>query len=282
MSVADARRLRVALLVTVLAVGACDSAPDLPLLTDPHEIVTAAAASTAGLSTVHAQVDLTGRNGGRGGQDLIRFLIEADVDLQGRNVAGRMQMTQGDPPPAAPETAEFIVLDQAIFSRNGAAPRWFASSRNDDQLPTTAQYLALIERAIGNGSAVLTLADETSCGESTCYHVSAALDMGATWLLLVAPLVGRPADPAAAPPANMMPTPGALDIYVDQDTRLLAGLTGTFSVQGTDIGFSVTFSNHDLPIRIAPPPPQLLENPNEGGGGLSPAPTAVVLESPSQ
>ena len=280
MSVDGARRTLVALLLAALAIGACESAQDPPILTDPHEIVTAAAASTAALSTVHVQIDLTGTNAGRGAQDVIRFLIETDVDVQRRNMAGRSQMTQGDPPAGAPDTSEFIVLDRAIFSRNGDAPSWFMSDRGGDQLPTTAAYLGLIQRAVGNGSAVLTLADETSCGPSTCYHVSAALNPQASWLLLAAPLVGRPADPAVAPPADMVPTPATLELYVDQKTRLLAGVEGTFSIQGTAVRFSVTFSNHDAPIRITAPPPHLIDDPNEGGAGISPAPTAVTLESP--
>lgn len=274
-----ARRSRVALLVAVLTVGACDSAQDPPILTDPHEIVTAAAASTAALSTVHAQIDLTGTNGGRA-EDLIRLRLETDIDVQERNVAGRLQMTQGDPPARAPETSEFIILEQATFSRTGDAPSWFMSNRGGDQVPTTAAYFGLIERAIGNGSAVLALADETSCGSSTCYHVSAALNPEASWLLLVAPLVGRPADPAVAPPADMVPTPATVELYVDQKTRLLAGVEGTFSIQGTAVAFSLSFSNHDAPIRITAPPPHLIDDPNQGGG-ISPAPTAVTLAPPS-
>ena len=280
MSVGVGRRSLVVLLVAVLAVGACESAQDPPILTDPHEIVTAAAASTAALGTVHVQIDLTGTNAERGAEDVIRFLIETDVDVQRRNMAGRSQMTQGDPPARAPDTSEFIVLDRAIFSRSGDAPSWFMSNRGGDQLPTTAAYLGLIEGAVGNGSAVLTVADETSCGPSTCYHVSAALNPEASWLLLVAPLVGRPADPAVAPPADMVPTPATLELYIDQKTRLLAGVDGTFSIQGTAVRFSVSLSNHDAPVRITAPPPHLIDNPNEGGVGISPAPTAVTLESP--
>ena len=279
MTVDVARQRRVALLLAVLAVGACESAQDPPLLTDPHEIVTAAAASTAALGTVHAQIDLTATNGGRA-EDLIRFRMETDIDAQGRNVAGRVQMTQGDPPARAPETSEFVILDQAIFSRNGDAPSWFMSNRGGDELPTTAAYLGLIERAIGNGSAVLALADERSCGPSTCYHVSAALDPEASWLLLVAPLIGRPADPAVAPPADMVPTPATLELYVDQKTRRLAGVEGTFSIQGTAVSFSVIFSNHDVPILITAPPPHLIDAPNQGGGGVGPAETPALSVGP--
>jgi len=76
----------------------------------------------------------------------------------------------------------------------------------------------------------------------------------------------------------MVPAPAAIDIYVEQNTRLLAAISGTFSIQGAAITFSVTFSNHDLPIRIVAPPPQLLENPN---GGFQVDPPRAAPAEPS-
>ena len=121
----------------------------------------------------------------------------------------------------------------------------------------------MIETAITNGTAVLALADAVPCGGATCYHVTAALSREASWSLLVAPLVGG--RHGRRPPApEMVPAPAALDIYVDQNTRSLAAVSGTFAIQGAAVTFSVTFSNHDLPIRIAAPPPQLIESPDGG------------------
>ena len=172
--------------------AACESAPALPILTDPHEVVTAAAASSAALSSVHVQVDLAGRNVEDPGQDLIRYGLEADIDVQGRNVAGRTRMSRGDPP-ANVEASEFVVLNGTIFSRDGAAPLWSVNDgdKNGDHLPTTAAYLTMIETAIANGTAVLALADAVPCGDATCYHVTAALSREASWSLVVSPLVER-------------------------------------------------------------------------------------------
>ena len=277
------RRLIVVLLAAGLGAGACESSDNVQLLDDPHEIVTAAVTSTAALGSLHVRVDLTAQaRDDQAGLERARFLVEADIDVQGRNVAGRSQMTQGDAAVRAPETSDFVYVDRVMFTRNSLAPRWFANDNpaNGEHLPTTAAFLGLIERAIGNRSAVLTLGDAVSCGESTCYRVRGALDPEATWLLLVAPLVGQPADPAERPPPDMVPTPGTVELFVDQKTRLLAGINGTFSIQGTAAAFAITFSNHDLPVQIVGPPPQLIENPNLGGNGISPAPTAVTLESP--
>jgi hypothetical protein len=278
-----ARRVRLAAVVgAAVAAGclaACESAPALPILTDPHEVVTAAAASTAELGSVHAQVDLAGRNVEDGGQEQIRYALEADIDVQGRNLAGRSRMSSGDAP-ANVETSEFVVLNRTIFSRNGDDPLWSANDDdgNGDHLPTTAAYLTMIETAITNGTAVLALSDAVPCGAVTCYHVTATLAREASWLLVVSPLVSGEVG-GDLPRPEMVPGPAALDIYVEQNTRLLAAMSGTFSIQGAAITFSVTFSNHDLPIRIAAPPPQLLENPN-GGFQVDP-PRAAPAASPA-
>ena len=278
-----ARRVRLAAVIGAVAVvagcvAACESAPVLPILTDPHEVVTAAAASSAALSSVHVQVDLAGRNVEDPGQELIRYGLEADIDVQGRNVAGRSRMSRGEPP-ANVEASEFVVLNGTIFSRNGADPLWSVNDNdiNGDHLPTTAAYLAMIETAIANGTAVLALADAVPCGDATCYHVRAELSREASWSLVVSPLVGG--DTGGDPPRpEMVPAPAALDIYVDQNTRLLTAMSGTFSIQGAAITFSATFSNHDLPIRIAAPPPQLLENPD---GGFQVDPPQAAPAEPS-
>jgi hypothetical protein len=259
--------------------AACESAPALPILTDPHEVVTAAAASSAALGSVHVQIELAGRNVDDGRQEQIRYALEADIDVQGRNVAGTSRMSRGDV--ANVETTEFVVLNGTIFSRDRATPLWSAndSDRNGDHLPTNAAYLTMIETAISNETAVLGLADAVPCGAATCYHVTATLAREASWSLVVSPLVSADAGAVDLPRPEMVPAPATIDIYVEQNTRSLAAVSGTFSIQGAVISFSVTFSNHDLPIRIAPPPPELLGNPN-GGIRIDP-PRAVPAESPA-
>jgi hypothetical protein len=125
---------------------------------------------------------------------------------------------------------------------------------------------------------VLALSDAVPCGAVTCYHVTATLAREASWLLVVSPLVSGEVG-GDLPRPEMVPGPAALDIYVEQNTRLLAAMSGTFSIQGAAITFSVTFSNHNLPIRIAPPPPELVGNPN-GGFRIDP-PRAAPAASPA-
>lgn len=265
-------------LAIVAAIAGCDSSPSLPLLTDPHEIVTATATSTAALGSLRVQVDLTGHDqGGRGGQDRVRIQLEADIDMQRRNLAGRAQLTMEDGVANA-GAGEFVVVDGSTFTRESPTSRWWV---NDDggagaHLPTNAEYVALLETAIAKGSAVLTLGEASPCGDGTCYHVTAALDREAAWQLIAAPLVGQRAGVGAAAPDEIVPSAATLEIYVDQKTRSLVGLTGSLSIATTEIAFSITFSNHDLPIRIAPPPPELVDSNNMEGGGVQ----QVPAESP--
>ena len=270
----------VATAVATACLAGCESSEGLPILTDPHEIVTAAAASAAALGSVHVQIALTGRNNDGAGEEQIRVALEADIDVQGRNAAGRSQLTREDNQANA-ETSEFVLAGGTIFSRDGANPRWSANDDpgNGDHLPTNGDYLTTIETAIANRSAVLTLGAAVPCGAATCYHITAALSREASWVLLVAPVAGFPAGLGGLPPPDMVPAPAAVDIYVEQKTRTLAAVSGTFSIRGAEIAFSVTFSNHDLPIRIAPPPPQLVDDPN-GGFQIDP-PRAAPAVSPA-
>jgi len=252
----------VATAVATACLAGCESSEGLPILTDPHEIVTAAASSAAALGSVHVQIALTGTNNIGAGAEQIRYALEADIDVQGRNVAGRSQLTRDNQ--ANAEAGEFVLAGGTIFSREGANPRWSANDDpgNGDHLPTNGDYLTTIETAIANRSAVLTLGAAVPCGDATCYHITVGLFREASWALLVAPVAGFPAGLGGLPPPDMVPAPATIDVYVEQKTRMLAAVSGTFSIQGAEIAFSVTFSNHDLPIRIAPPAPQLVDNPD--------------------
>jgi hypothetical protein len=266
--------------VVAACLAGCESSEGMPILTDPHEVVTAAAASTAALGTVHVQIDIAGRNEDAAGGEQIRYAVQADIDVQGRNIAGRTQLTRSDNQ-ANVETSEFVFVGGTIFSRDGANPRWTANddAGNGGHLPTNGAYLTMIETAISNRSAALTLGEAVPCGAATCYHVTAALSREASWALLVAPVVGEAAAAGEAVQPELVPAPATIDVYVEQKTRSLAAVSGNFSVGGAVILFSVTFSNHDLPIRIAAPPPQLVDNPN-GGLRIDP-PRAAPVASPA-
>ena len=271
-----ARGGAVALLLAVAgAAAACQSNESLPLLTDPHEIVTAAATSAAALGSVHVQIDLRGQNRDPvGGQEGIRFQIAADIDVQARNVGGRTIMTQDNGANSA-ETSEFILVGGKLFRHLTTDPRWTVANNGGggDHLPSNAEYVDAIEQAVTNGSAVLTLADAVQCGESTCYHVTASLNEAATRDLLVAPLIGQPPTEGAVP--DFPVSAGQVDVFVDQATRTLSGLTIAFTVQQTAVSVSIAFSNHDVPIRIGHPPLQLVDDLSGGGAqpGVQAAPT---------
>ncbi len=262
--------MAVLLMLVMAATGACQSTEPRPLLTDPQAIVAAAAASSASLATVHAQIDLraTDREAPRG-QNEARILLEADIDVRGRAVAGRSRITL--PGGEGNELSEFIQLDGTTFSRDEGAQQWSVHSAGGAHLPTTGAYVDLISRAMANGSATLALEEPVGCGERMCYHVAAALDLDATWRLLVGPIVGDSAGPDEAPRPDMVLVPATLELFVDQESTWLMGFTGSFGIQQSLVAVTVTFLNHDQPIRIAPPPAELLDGSDEGGIDEQPA-----------
>jgi hypothetical protein len=255
-------RLAVILLAVTGAAG-CGSPEPLPILDDPHEILTAAGQSTAALGTVHARIELTITEIGAGGA-AAEALLEADIDVPRRNLAGRAQYSR---PGGQVEASEFVLLDGVIFSRQLPAADWDTNPdpANGDHLPTSAGYLALIEGEIAAGRVGLQLGDPESCADSTCYRVLARLDSEAAWRLLLAPVTGDRPDAPLADRAVRRVDEATMDLFVDQATRRLVRLTTTFSADQFSIGATVTFSAHDAPLQIIAPPVNPLRPGNEGG-----------------
>ncbi len=280
---------RVVALLAVLALvapAACDSSTDgLPILTDPAEVLAAAASSTASLRTVHTRIDLSvAAAGGDIADRRLTVLIESDIDVQTRNVAGRARTRTQDDAERVDES-EFVIVDGARFDRVPPAVRWLGMAEaGGDHLPTTPEYVAAIDAAVQRGGIVLDLAEAEACGEATCYHLTVRLDELTTWQLLVGPLSGRTPIGGGPPEPELVPGPATVDIYVDRATRLLVGLTGAFSVAEASVAFSIAFSNHDAPLAIVAPPPGLVDDGGglEGGAGPpQPAPVQEVTPAPS-
>ena len=251
----------VVLMLAVTGTAGCAAEP-LPILDDPHEIVTAAGQSSAALGTVHARIELTINQVGAGG-GAAQALVEADIDVPRRNIAGRAQYSM---PGGQVDRSEFVLLDRVIFSRNLPDAGWNRNPdpANGNHLPTNTGYLALIESEIAAGRVGLELGDPAPCAESTCYRVLVRLDSEAAWRLLLAPITGDRPDAPLADRSVRRVDEATMELFVDQATRRLAHLTATFSADQISVATTVTFSAHDAPVQIVPPggPPQ---PDNEGG-----------------
>ncbi len=282
--------------LAVLAAVGCQSTSNggQPLLTDPAEVVMAGVRSTAALHAVHARFDigsqLTGGQllGGPQQQFTSRVTMDLDIDLDTRSLAGRSVMTGIGPD----QTSDVILVGGQQFSRNSPDTRWTQFSLGQ-AMPflTNEQVVELISAVVENGGAQLSLTEPEACGEATCYHAVVDLDPTATWQLIGSVFMGGPA--AGPPPAGAGIPPITLHLLVDQSTRALIAVNTAISMQGNVTTLAVTLSNHDVPIQIAPPPPALVDQMNNGfgGGGVitnvggevpvpTPAPVPAAVESP--
>jgi hypothetical protein len=259
-------RLAVLLLAVTGAAG-CGSPEPLPILDDPHEVVTAAGQSTAALGAVHARIELTITEIGAGGGPA-QALLETDIDVQRRNVVGRSQYNAV----GRAESSEFVLLDGVIFSRRLPAAGWDTNPdpANGDHLPTNAGYLALLEGEIAAGRVGLQLGEPEPCAEATCYRVLVRLDSEAAWRLLLAPITGDRPDTPLADRTVRRVDEATMELFVDQATRRLVRLTTTFGADQVSIGATVTFSAHDAPVQIIAPPVNPLQPDNQGGATFTP------------
>jgi hypothetical protein len=215
-----------------------------------------------------------------------RTTLDLDLDLATRNYAGRSVSGVG----GVDQTSEVISVDGKQFTRNPPDARWtqFPNFGGGPVFPTNDVVVAAIRALIEGGGTGLTLADPQPCGDATCYHVIAELNKAATWQLLAPIVVGGP---ASGPPPPDFPVPAlAIDMLVDQATRALLVAKTTLVTQGISVDLAVTLSNHDVEVLIAPPPPGMVDQMNNGFGGggvitdvgdeVTPAPEPASAESP--
>lgn len=253
--------------VTTFALIGCQPASNgsQPLLADPGEVVMAGVHSTAELHTVHARMEMTfqGPAGqGLGGQAMSgRMVFDVDADLDTRSFAGRtVASIQGMPA----MTSDMILVGGQEFSRNAPDTRWMQMPQFGAQMPfpTNDQLVEAISTVVQGTGVDLQLAEPEPCGEATCYHVIANLDPATEWQLL-APLSGG----VGAAPAGVNLPPLTLHLLVDQATRALVSASTAITFQGMTTAMTVTLTNPDAEIHIAPPPRALVNQVNNGFGG---------------
>lgn len=277
-------------LATAVLVLACQSAPQaLGPLSDPREIVMAGVSSFARTQFVHAHADLAV---GMAAQDVgaaqpmtAKVTLDADIDLARRALAARTMTSMGANF-GADQVSEMILVDGQQFTRNPPDTRWtqFGMLGAQPTLPSNQEIADAINGSLDGAGVILRLADATPCGDGTCYHVVAELDPNAAWQLL-GPLLGGG---GGAMPPDLNLEPITVDVLVDQATRALMGLDLAVSILGTGTTTSahLVLSDHDVPIAISAPPPNLVDRMDGGfgeGGGvvtMTAPPVPAPAESP--
>ena len=263
-------------LTAALAAAACNSEPAAPELTDPIDIVEAAATQTAGATSFHLDVaadgefslDLTGSGNGAP-LSLADSTATGDVDLAGGDARLTFAL-----PGILGLRGELIAVDGTVWVKTSVTgpmyrelPLGGAVPPTDPAAsPDTGSMLAALGDFLQQPGIEPVKGEDVECGTTTCYTVE--IDLTAAEL---AALAGDGAE-LPIPSALPIPLPDlgdfglAMTIRVEKATNHLAGLTARAAAgELGDVTAEITFSKWNEPVSIAPPPADQIE-----AGGLFP------------
>ena len=270
-----------ALLAAALAVtpgiAGCGTTAD-ESLTDPREILTRTLRAGSGLRTVTLRAELQirdpdNRDAGEAGVE--GGAVEARIDLVATEFIARGVSATGA------EAVRLISVDRMIFTST--------DSRRWQQLPVTPEMLAnpaslllsggggllggegpdlvgILGQALREPAIPIRLVGVEDCAAGRCYHTAIEASPESLWALAMQ-LSGMDRMPGfvpAAPPADQLPR---IAIAVWSETSRLNPVEILIegSVGATTIELRVQLANHDEPVSIQPPPPELID-PTRGFG----------------
>jgi len=253
----DGNRRRASELATVVVLAAwvavvaaaCGGAATPPPVSDPRDLVVEALRSTAGLTAVHAAVELDVRDAS--GRDY-HALIEGDVNVVGRelNLVATFR-----PPIFDAAQARLILADGFVASDFGQG--WsFSGGPGRDPLqgvPTTARMIESIEGAVRDASTTVALGSTEPCGEARCHRVRVEVPAAVAWRAATNPFENG--DGLGA--VSDQPPPGfpgiAIDLWIDEMSHRLVQATNTTTVGGQTLVVSLALSRHGVPVSIELP-----------------------------
>jgi hypothetical protein len=255
--------------------------------TDPHLVVTDAVRATAALTSLRLHMEMvTTRDGsafGEPGTSTDSTTLDADVDLAGRQLAGRATTQTSRPAgqgvPGGPQTADVIVTNAATFIRQGGDARWTkVGNAGIPAEPTNVALAAALVGLLDDPRVTYDRADPVECTLGRCDHVIVHVD-GAAAIAALSLLVGAPADASATFPDV------DVDVRVSQATSVISELRLSFAVVGQSAQVLITLASPGDPVQIVAPAPALVDDNLggvPGGGGIQPAPTAPPVPVPAE
>jgi hypothetical protein len=258
------------ILVAALSVGACQSAPPAPELTDPNAILAAAVTKAASANSV--RIDATAD--GTVTLDL-GFGAPSEVDLSGTTVSADLDVEGGDARAtfSAPNllgiTGELIVVDGTSYVKTSlTGPKYIAQPIGTEvPIPsggTIATFLQDLTGFLANPALDPVKGEDVACGSTTCYRVEISLTPEELAALGAGELEAPAALPIPIPIPDLSAATVDLAVLVAKDTTRLAGLEATVDL-GAGAGTAtvdVTFSKWDEDVSIsAPPADQVTQSP---------------------
>jgi hypothetical protein len=273
--------LRAAILVATLtlAVAACGGTPALPELTDPTEILQAAAENAASADSVHLDFRADGELKVATGPATTSIALDgttanADLDLAG----GDARVTFASPG-LLNLRGELLLVDGTAYAKTsmtgadylsfpmGSTPGSGAGATPGTS-PDTTSLIAALADLLATPGLEPTKGEDASCGSATCYTVTIELTADE----LAALGLGDAASGIDLPIPSDLPVPlpdlsgiAGVDVtaLVEKDTRRLAEVTLEAQAAETATAtLDLRFSKWDEPVNVSAPPT------DEVGGGL--------------
>lgn len=262
------RRSLVALVVA-MAFGAvaCQGQP-VKLLTDPKEILVAAASTTAAATSVHLDLAVDGPieldplgTGTGAALDLKGTTASADLDLVGNKLRATF---------ASPQlmniSGELIALDDNVYLKSTlTGPNYLAqpvAPSGGSSAAPSGNPLAGLSDLLSRSDLKPVKGDDVPCAGGTCYTVTLHLTLDD----LAALGGGTAGGPIPSLPALPIPLPSLSDatadvaIHVEQASTRLSGIDATLHLG--DLGtphLVATFTKWNEAVTIAAPPPDQVQ-----------------------
>ena len=251
------------IVVAALAVGACQTAPTAPALTDPREILAAAVTTAAAASSV--RIDATAD--GTVALDL-GFGGPSEVDLSGTTVSADLDLEAGDARAtfSAPNllgiTGELIAVDGTSYAKTSlTGPKYLVQPLTGTDLPapsgvTRTTVLSDLTEFLANPALDPVKGEDVACGNTTCYRVDITLTPEELAALGAGDLEMPAGLPIPVPVPDLSAATVDLSVLVAKDTTRLAGIEATVDLGGGagTATADVTFSKWDEDVSISAPP----------------------------
>jgi hypothetical protein len=249
------RRLTTPLIAT-LVLAACQGQP-VTLLTDPNEILAAAATTAVAATSVRVDLSIDGTiaidplgTGAGTPVDLDDTTLNADLDLQNAKTRATF---------AAPAllglSGELIVADAMYLKSTLTGPKYRSTPLTGPSEPPLQGLTELLARS----DLQPVKGADVPCAGGTCYTVTLTLgpdDLGG--------LVGGAGLPSELPIPIPLPELAAsgveLTLHVEQASTRLSGATATIDLgEAGEVTVQGTFTRWNESVQIAPPPPDQVE-----------------------
>jgi hypothetical protein len=251
--------------LAALAVGACQTAPAQPTLTDPRAILAAAVSSTAAARTV--RVDVTAD--GTVSLDLLGMGTPSPIELDGTTASADLDLENGDArttfsaPGLLGLTGELIALDGTSYLKSTLTGALYRVQPVGTDVPAPSgevrnTILKGLTELLADPRLTPVKGDDTPCGNTTCYRVDISLsaeDLAALGLGELQAPAGLP-----IPIPDLSAASLDLNVLVARDTTRLTGLKLAADLGGGAgvATVDVTFTKWDEPVTISAPPPDQL------------------------